>query len=139
METWVTLLMIFGLLFVLGAGVLLYVLISTSKTETTSLKNLTPAAKQKDPPKDPPKVPTLPPYKCCWNRGIQSCTAHSDCDPGGEGCIISGSTTKVYGTVMCDTCESQGMTLAPDKSKCIPKPTAANVMARLRRQNVRRW
>lgn len=40
---------------------------------------------------------------CCWNRDSQSCTSSSQCDPGGEGCILSGTTTKKYGTVTCST------------------------------------
>lgn len=130
METWVTLLLIFGLVIVLGAGIVFFFLINANKTETTSFKNTTPATKQKDPPKTPPQ----PQQKCCWDRGIQSCTTNSDCDTGGEGCIVSGTTTKIYGKVVCDTCESKGMILAPDKSKCIAKTTAAEVLTQLRRQ-----
>eukprot|EP01062_Namystynia_karyoxenos_P002638 TRINITY_DN10930_c0_g1_i4.p1 TRINITY_DN10930_c0_g1~~TRINITY_DN10930_c0_g1_i4.p1 ORF type:complete len:634 (+),score=50.60 TRINITY_DN10930_c0_g1_i4:106-2007(+) len=38
---------------------------------------------------------------CCWNRARQSCVNASECDPGGEGCIASGSYTRRYGPVVC--------------------------------------
>ena len=38
---------------------------------------------------------------CCWDRFKQACKKDSDCDPGGEGCIRSGTVTKKYGLAKC--------------------------------------
>ena len=40
-------------------------------------------------------------YKCCWNRDTQPCNSSSQCDRGGEGCVLSGTVTKKYGMVTC--------------------------------------
>lgn len=129
METWVILLIVFGVLLLTGLGVGGYFLFYSNKTETKSFKNLTSATKSKKPD----------PQKCCWNRDIQSCSANSDCDSGGEGCISSGTITTKYGKVMCDTCESKGMVLSPDKTQCVKASTPAeDVMSRLRNQVRRR-
>ena len=40
--------------------------------------------------------------KCCWNRRVQKCSMDSDCDPGGEGCTVSGTVTQRYGRNVCD-------------------------------------
>lgn len=48
-----------------------------------------------------------PKHKCCWDRLIQSCNVDSDCDGGGEGCIVSGENTEKYGKIICNTCEDQ--------------------------------
>ena len=40
------------------------------------------------------KPPALKTAHCCWNRMTQYCNASSQCDPGGEGCIASGTVTK---------------------------------------------
>lgn len=45
---------------------------------------------------------TVPAARCCWNRDVQQCTNSSQCDPGGEGCIASGTVSKHYGKVSCD-------------------------------------
>ena len=45
---------------------------------------------------------TNSPSRCCWNRETQLCLNSSQCDPGGEGCIASGTKTKRYGMVSCD-------------------------------------
>ena len=47
------------------------------------------------------KPPALKTAHCCWNRMTQYCNASSQCDPGGEGCIASGTVTKRYGKVTC--------------------------------------
>ena len=35
--------------------------------------------------------------KCCWNRFTQPCKDSSQCDPGGEGCIVNGTMTSKHG------------------------------------------
>lgn len=34
-------------------------------------------------------------------------TENTDCDVGGKGCINSGTKTKLYGSLECNTCEMQ--------------------------------
>ena len=79
----------------------------------------------------PPPLPTTTTpgsgEKCCWDRVIQSCNVNSDCDQGGEGCITSGTTTKKYGVVKCNTCASKGLVLSPDKFSCVAPATGAQV------------
>lgn len=58
--------------------------------------------------------------KCCWNRIIQSCNSSTQCDPGGEGCVVSGTLTKKYGPCNCHTCASQGKVYDPTTSSCKP-------------------
>ena len=38
---------------------------------------------------------------CCWNRFVQSCTSHGQCDAGGEGCVANGTLTAEYGPALC--------------------------------------
>jgi hypothetical protein len=85
------------------------------KNEVTSLvcgkENPCKLAPQHLPLCVPPPPPPSPPHdgkKCCWNRDIQGCSSSSQCDPGGEGCVATGTLTKRYGRVACDTCEQQG-------------------------------
>jgi hypothetical protein len=40
--------------------------------------------------------------KCCWDRQVQGCSLDSTCDPGGEGCVYSGMSTKQYGAFQCN-------------------------------------
>ena len=61
--------------------------------------------------------------KCCWDRNIQGCTSSSECDPHGEGCVPSGTMTKKYGQVHCDTCEAQHKRYDPSCSCCRPLKT----------------
>lgn len=58
METWVILLIVFGVLLLIGLGVGGYFLFYSNKTETKSFKNLTSATKKPDPKKGP--VPLQP-------------------------------------------------------------------------------
>jgi len=62
--------------------------------------------------------------KCCWNRVIQPCTENSDCDSGGEGCIVSGTHTQLYGLSNCNTCEMQGQVYNRATYKCEATPQA---------------
>lgn len=72
----------------------------------------------------PPVNPQTTLNKCCWNRLIQDCSANSDCDTGGEGCVTTGTNTAQYGTFQCNTCKMQGGTMSADRNSCIlpPKP-----------------
>jgi hypothetical protein len=74
----------------------------------------------------PTAAPTTHP-KCCWNRLIQSCTEDSNCDSGGEGCILFGANTESYGANPCNTmsCESQGLAYNAEMGKCVATATAA--------------
>ena len=53
------------------------------------------------------RPPTLEPtenvesLRCCWNRWIQICAQDSQCDAGGEGCVLSGTITKQFGAAHC--------------------------------------
>eukprot|EP01065_Artemidia_motanka_P025147 TRINITY_DN3004_c2_g1_i4.p1 TRINITY_DN3004_c2_g1~~TRINITY_DN3004_c2_g1_i4.p1 ORF type:complete len:674 (+),score=180.54 TRINITY_DN3004_c2_g1_i4:40-2022(+) len=68
------------------------------------------------PPPPPPPVPVTPPPpprvvrwdpvrtvtgRCCWNRARQSCSDHSECDPGGQGCVSPGTWTDAFGPAVC--------------------------------------
>ncbi len=68
-------------------------------------------------------APATPPVKCCWNRAIQGCSADSECDTGGEGCIASGTPTKQYGSFACNTCDMQGKIYNRGSDSCVDKPS----------------
>ena len=42
-----------------------------------------------------------PAAHCCWNRANEACSSSAQCDPGGEGCIGTGTATESYGKVVC--------------------------------------
>lgn len=50
-----------------------------------------------------PSEPDANLQRCCWNRVTEPCNASSECDPGGEGCVTTGTVSKKYGTVTCRT------------------------------------
>lgn len=47
--------------------------------------------------------------RCCWNRIVQPCNTTSQCDPGGEGCVTTGTLniTKRYGPAHCQVSHSR--------------------------------
>uniref|UniRef100_A0A6C0CM94 Uncharacterized protein n=1 Tax=viral metagenome TaxID=1070528 RepID=A0A6C0CM94_9ZZZZ len=55
---------------------------------------------------------------CCWNRAIQECSTSSECDPGGEGCRLTGTPTAAFGNFSCNTCASQGKVYDPISATC---------------------
>jgi len=55
--------------------------------------------------------------RCCWNRVIQPCSEHSDCDRGGEGCIKSGTVTQEYGKSVCNVRNVHKCQLSSDACK----------------------
>ena len=59
--------------------------------------------------------------KCCWNRRVQKCSRDSDCDPGGEGCTVSGTITKQHGKNVCENAPPAAATVAAgpgNSAKC---------------------
>lgn len=71
---------------------------------------------------------------CCWNREIQGCNSSAMCDTGGEGCVKTGTNTKRYGKVQCNTCSSRHHCFDRKSSSCVKcsaevQPPPANLTA----------
>ncbi len=61
--------------------------------------------------------------QCCWNRLVQGCSKDSQCDPGGEGCIYSGTKTAQYGAFQCNVtkcCWDRLLQSCSQASECDP-------------------
>ncbi|MEP7012890.1 MAG: hemolysin D [Acidobacteriota bacterium] len=61
--------------------------------------------------------------QCCWDRLVQGCSKDSQCDPGGEGCVYSGTKTAQYGAFQCNVtkcCWDRLLQSCSQSSECDP-------------------